>query len=275
MASSRDRSPWLHGNQFYCLDTHRFGERPWRIVLLGPPGVGKGTQATLLAEVFGGCALSTGDVFRELVEREASPDTATARALERMSRGQLVPDDLVITLMRNRRQCFRCGAGFILDGFPRTLVQANAFDALLASEHLRLDAVLHYTLPLPGLVARVSGRRICPDCHAVYNEVTRPPYRSGRCDRCGGELIRRPSDNPATQYDRLELHAQAVLQVAEHYRAQRLLVDLAASDPPEKIFARTLELLASRGLAVPTSPEAALAPQGDSTRHSPPYSSLA
>lgn len=240
-----DRTAWRLGDAFHCLETPARSSHPIRLVLLGPPGVGKGTQARLLAETFGACPLATGDLFRELLDHETA---VGAFAADRIHRGQLLPDDLVISLIRNRRTCFHCAAGFILDGFPRTVSQAVAFDGLLAAEQLRLDVVLHYTLPLPGLVARVIGRRLCPRCHALYNEVTRPPHRSGVCDDCGTELVRRPADGPTLQHERLAEHTAAVAAVADHYRRQNLLVEIDAAAEPDAIFRQTFTHLAARGL---------------------------
>lgn len=247
----RDRTTWMQGDLYSCLQPPSPAGRTWRLVLLGPPGVGKGTQAAMLASVLGACPLSTGDVFRAAAERAYAPGSAMAEAQARMNHGQLVPDDIVLSLIRARRTCLHCRAGFLLDGFPRTLAQAAALDGLLEAERQRLDAVISYDLPFPVLTARLTGRRVCRNCHAVYQVVTRPPHRSGVCDHCGGALTQRPDDRPAAVRAQLEAHAAAAAQVADYYEKQNLLMPVDASDAAERIFSRTLTQLAARGFSLP------------------------
>ncbi len=262
MTAFRDRTTWLQGDRFGCLQPPPGKGRAWRLVLLGPPGVGKGTQAAILAREFGACPLSTGDVFRTAHERSLAPGSPLAEAEQRMNRGELVPDDVVLGLIQNRRTCLRCPGGFILHGFPRTVAQSAALDGLLAGDRLKLDAVLSYELPLVKLIARLSGRRLCPRCHAVYHALTHPPAREGVCDHCGSGLIQRADDAAEAVHTRLIVHAEATSQVADYYQRQGLLVAIDASDTPEAIFERTLRLLASRKLQArgielePTAPGA-------------------
>ena len=138
-------------------------KRPWRLVLLGAPGVGKGTQAELLRDHLGACPLSTGDVFRAaktLPESDRSP--AMVAALEHMSKGELVPDATVLEMVRERKACLCCPGGFLLDGFPRTVAQAEALAGLLVEVGVKLDAVVNFRLPIDEIVSRLSGRRTCP-----------------------------------------------------------------------------------------------------------------
>ncbi len=251
MSSPRDRTTWLYGDRFHCLQPPRVAGRVWRLVLLGPPGVGKGTQAAMLAEALGACPLSTGDVFRAGYELSRAPGSAMAEAHERLEHGQLVPDDVVLGLMRNRRGCLRCHGGFLLDGFPRTLAQAAALDGLLAAERVPLDAVVHYDLPVPDLVARMSGRRVCAHCGMLYHLVARPPRRARTCDHCGAGLVQRADDEPAAIQTRLQAYADATALVADFYRRQELLVPIYAGDGAEQIFARTIAALAARGFELP------------------------
>src|ERR1017187_2862137 len=159
MEAKCDRSAWLKGPAFPCEVIPPNVARPWRIVLLGAPGVGKGTQAELLTQQLGACHLSTGDIFRtakRLREDERSP--AMSDALEYMRRGDLVPDTTVLQMVRERGNCLRCPGGFLLDGFPRTVAQAAALGAQLQEQNLALDAVLNFELPIDEVVARLGGR---------------------------------------------------------------------------------------------------------------------
>jgi adenylate kinase len=214
-------------------------------VLLGPPGAGKGTQAELLCEALGACHLSTGDLFRA-AQCLADPSPALRAALEAMRRGELVPDALVVSMVRERAGCLRCPAGFVLDGFPRTLAQAEALDALLAEQGTDLSAALSYELPLEEVVARLSGRRSCPDCKAVYHLDTRPPRVEGICDRCGGRLVLREDDRPESIRVRMRAYQEATRPLAEYYERAGKLVSVRASGTPEEILRRSLEALNER-----------------------------
>jgi adenylate kinase len=216
------------------------------MVLLGPPGVGKGTQARLLADTLGACALSMADVFRHQLEH--SPDLESSYLREQMDHGRLLADDFVLETIRNRRSCLRCRAGFLLDGFPRTLAQAAALDAMLGSEHVRLDAVLKYELGTSDLVARMSGRRVCPFCHAVFNIASRPPVRSGVCDHCRHALVRLADDEPKAIESRLAAYAEATEAVGTHYERAGLVIAIPADGATLDVLKRTLAALESRGL---------------------------
>jgi adenylate kinase len=215
------------------------------LVLLGPPGVGKGTQAELLSRALGACPLSTGDIFRAARGKVAEPGSAMARTQACMVRGELVADEIVLALVRERCRCLHCRGGFMLDGFPRTPRQAQAIEELLAAEHVRLDAVLDYELPDAALMAHITGRRVCPGCKAVFHVTARPPARAGVCDNCGGQLVQRPDDQPETVRVRLETYARDTKPLIEHYRELGLLLPIKAAGRPEDIFAHTLDALAA------------------------------
>jgi len=220
-------------------------QTPRRLVLLGAPGVGKGTQAELLSARLGACQLSTGDIFRaakSLSPAERSP--AITAALEYMRRGELVPDETVVDLVAERTGCLRCEGGFLLDGFPRTVAQAQALEGLLQKQGLKLDAVLSYELPLEELVARLAGRRTCPVCKAVFHIQGRPPKVEGICDHCGGALYQREDDRPESIRVRMAAYQKSTAPLADYYRARGLLIPILAKGAPEEILGRTLEALA-------------------------------
>ncbi len=219
-------------------------------MLLGPPGVGKGTQAELLCAALGACPLSTGDVFRAARGHAADPGTAMAEAQRYMARGELVPDDTVLAMVRERSRCLRCQGGFMLDGFPRTVLQARALDTLLAAENIELDAVLSYELATTEIVARLSGRRVCPNCKAGFHLKSRPPRYEGRCDYCGTPLELRVDDRPESIQTRLDAYTYATAPLADYYREKGLLIPIDAAGDALDIVARTLDALALRGLAV-------------------------
>jgi adenylate kinase len=246
MTAAHDRAAWLKGPAAACPTAPTTPARPWRLVLLGPPGVGKGTQAELLRDRLQACHLSTGDLFRaarDLAECERSP--ALNAALDYMRRGELVPDATVLAMIRERTGCLRCGGGFLLDGFPRTVPQAEALQALLDENQVRLDAVISYELPLAEIIARLSGRRTCVQCKAVFHITTRPPRVADRCDNCGGALIQREDDRPDSIRVRMAAYEQSTAPLTEYYRQRRLLIPVAATGTPEEILQRSLAALRS------------------------------
>jgi adenylate kinase len=239
--NNNDRAAWLHGPSAQCSVVPKAAQTPWRIVLLGAPGVGKGTQAELLNQRLGACHLSTGDVFRAAKGRdECELSPAMKAALEYMRRGDLVPDATVWDMVRERSGCLRCGGGFILDGFPRTLAQAESLKKLMGEEGLSLTAVVNYELPVGAIVARLSGRRTCETCKAVFHATERPPKVAGRCDRCGGELFQREDDRPESISIRLEAYDRSTAPLIAFYKNLGLLLPVAATGSPEDICARSL-----------------------------------
>jgi len=244
MEITRERKAWLRGGSAQCEPPPKRQEFPRRLVLLGAPGVGKGTQAELLCANLGACHLSTGDIFRAAKALDASERTpALTAALEYMRRGDLVPDETVLALVAERRGCLRCEGGFLLDGFPRTVAQAEALDKLLAGERLKLDAVLSYDLPLEQIVSRLSGRRMCPNCKAVFHIQARPPKVAGVCDHCGGKLYQREDDRPESIRVRMAAYERSTAPLADFYRRRKLLLSIPADGTPEEIFKRTLDAL--------------------------------
>jgi adenylate kinase len=212
--------------------------------------VGKGTQAELLGETLGACHLATGDLFRA-AQCEGKPSPALRAALEAMRRGELVSDDLVVSMVRERAGCLRCRGGFLLDGFPRTVAQAEALDALLVEQGVALDHVVSYELPLDEIVARLSGRRTCAGCAAVYHITTRPPRAHGVCDQCGGELVQRADDRPESVRVRMHAYEESTRPLTEYYQRAGKLVPVPASGTPAEILDRTLRALDARPSPAP------------------------
>jgi adenylate kinase len=199
----------------------------------------------MLCEKLGACHLSTGDIFRAaktINECERTP-TLTA-ALEYMRKGELVPDETVLALVAERSKCLRCKGGFLLDGFPRTVAQAEALEKLLAEQKLGLNAVVSYELPLEQVVARLGGRRTCPGCKAVFHIDARPPKVPGICDHCGGKLYQREDDRPESIRVRMAAYETSTAPLTDFYRKRGLLISVAAQGAPELILEKTLKALA-------------------------------
>src|SRR5271165_2497925 len=244
-----DRIAWLQGPAAKCEAIPAERKHPWRLVLLGAPGVGKGTQAELLAESLGACHLSTGDVFRAAAKcNECDQSPAMKTALEYMRRGDLVPDSTVWEMVRERSGCILHCNGFILDGFPRTLAQAESLKELMENDRLSLSAVVNYELPLDEIVQRLSGRRTCEKCKAVFNLKERPPRVEAVCDHCGGRLLQREDDRPEAISVRLEAYERSTAPLIEFYQNLGLLMPIRAKGSPDEILARTMdELMLQRG----------------------------
>jgi adenylate kinase len=239
-----DRAAWLQGPSAQCSPLPEPSPNPWRLILLGAPGVGKGTQADLLHQRLRACHLSTGDVFRAAARQdECAVSPAMKAALEYMRRGELVPDVTVWEMVRERSGCLRCGGGFLLDGFPRTVAQAALLAVLMENERLTLTAVLNYELPLHEIVARLSGRRTCEKCKAVFHLTERPPKAEGICDRCGGRLYQRDDDRPEAIEVRLGAYERSTAPVVDFYQRLGLLLPISAAGSPEAICERTLTAL--------------------------------
>lgn len=245
MNAINDRAAWLKGVNARCSNPPaRTPAKVWRLVLLGAPGVGKGTQAELLNKRLGSCHLSTGDVFRAskgLCENEMSP--TMRQALEYMRRGELVPDNIVLSLVSERSQCLQCRGGFLLDGFPRTIAQAEALEKLLKTQSVELTAVLNYELPRHEIISRISGRRTCTVCKAVYHVISRPPRTKDVCDKCGGTLFQREDDKPESVKVRLSAYENSTRPLIQFYQTRGLLVPIVAGGTPEETFQRTMVAL--------------------------------
>ncbi len=245
--TQNDRAAWLVGPSAPCSPAQEVAH-PWRLVLLGAPGVGKGTQAELLHQTLGACHLSTGDVFRAARNQtDCAVSPAMAEALDFMRKGNLVPDSTVWEMVRERGRCLHCRGGFVLDGFPRTLAQADALQRLMQEQGIALNAVVSYELPLPEIVARLSGRRTCEQCKAIYHVAQQPPKAEGLCDRCGGHLYQREDDRPESVTVRMQTYERSTAPLIEFYRNLGLLLPIPAVGSPTEISARTVSAL--EGLA--------------------------
>jgi adenylate kinase len=185
------------------------------IILFGPPGAGKGTQGALLADRFGMLRLSTGDVLRDAVKRGTDMGTAARRY---MDAGELVPDDVILGIVRDYLQEEAADSGVIFDGFPRTIPQAEGLEELLGSLERPLHGVYVLDVDEEALVRRLSGRRSCPNCGAVYNVHFDPPPGEGRCGACGAELVQRPDDAPETVRRRLRVYQEQTAPLVDHYQ---------------------------------------------------------
>ena len=206
-----------------------------RLLIMGTPGAGKGTQAKLLATQFNACHISTGDMLREAV-RSGSPLGREARRA--MDEGRLVPDDVVVGLVEERLDSPECGKGFLLDGFPRTIAQARALDALLARRQQPLDGVVLIAIPREHAVERLSGRRVCERCGSMYHLRFDPPADPTRCNHCGGPLLQREDDREETIRHRMDVYARETEPVLEHYRAAGLLREIDGTGEREDVFGR-------------------------------------
>ena len=196
-----------------------------RLIFLGPPGAGKGTQSRELACEWGVPQVATGEMLREAVAA-GTPLGREARRI--MDSGALVPDDVMIGLIAERLRQPDAAGGFILDGFPRTIVQAEALERLLTDLGHSLDAVLYFEVAEPELVRRLTGRRLCRQCQTAFHLVSAPPRRAGVCDRCGGQLYQREDDGEATVRHRLQVYAQQTSPLLDYYRQRGQLVSIKA-----------------------------------------------
>jgi adenylate kinase len=204
-----------------------------RLVFLGPPGAGKGTQARLLSGRYGIPAIATGDMLREAVAAGTPLGKEAKRA---MDAGVLVPDEVVIGLVGERLDREDAKKGFILDGFPRTVPQAEALGELLTARGEVLDRVVAFELSEVELVRRLTGRRVCRQCGTNFHLVSSPPKRAGVCDRCGGELYQRGDDNEATVTRRLAVYRRETQPLLDYYGRQGLLLTIAGEGGVEAIF---------------------------------------
>lgn len=211
-----------------------------RLILLGLPGAGKGTQAKILAGQQGLLHVSTGDMFREAA---AEGTDLGKRAQEYMTAGKLVPDEVTIGMLLERIAKPDAQVGLMLDGFPRTIPQAEALDRALAEQDSQIDAVLYIQVPEDELMERLTGRWSCPQCGAIYHTQTRPPKTDRVCDECGAALTQRADDQPTTVQARLDTNREWTEQLAAYYGAQGKLREVDGTGAPESITARLLEAL--------------------------------
>jgi adenylate kinase len=203
------------------------------IILLGPPGSGKGTQAQKMVEQYHIPQISTGDILRGAV-KEQTPLGVEAKGY--MNQGTLVPDEVVVGIVRERLKEPDCKGGFILDGFPRTVPQAEALDSTLGEMQRAIDHVVSIEVPNEELIKRLTGRRTCRNCGAMYHVIFDPPAKEGVCDRCGGELYQRDDDREETIRARLQVYEEQTAPLIAYYRGKRLLRAIAGVGAIEEIF---------------------------------------
>ncbi|GHF57445.1 adenylate kinase [Streptomyces mashuensis] len=212
-----------------------------RIVLVGPPGAGKGTQAAYLAKNLAIPHISTGDLFRANIS-QGTP--LGQKAQEYMRAGQLVPDEVTIGMAKDRMHQEDAGHGFLLDGFPRNLAQAKALDEILDTDGLKLDAVLDLEVPEDEVVKRIAGRRMCrQDSSHIFHVIYNPPAAEGVCDVCGGELYQREDDSEDTVRKRLEVYHSETEPIIDYYKAQGLVVTISALGKVAEVTERAMAAL--------------------------------
>ncbi len=203
-----------------------------KALLMGPPGAGKGTQAVVLAEKLGIPHISTGDMFRKAVKEETALGMEAKRY---MDSGQLVPDEVTIGIVRERLAAADCAGGFLLDGFPRTVFQAEALDGIMNDMKTKLDVALNIDVDAEALIGRITGRRMCRKCGTPYHVTFSPSKAEGVCDACGGELYQRDDDKEETVRKRLEVYNAQTLPLIEYYRKQGIIADSDGNQPMEAV----------------------------------------
>ena len=211
------------------------------LVLLGPPGVGKGTQGARIAVHYDVPTISTGAMFRDAVAR----GTELGRTIQRykIDKGEYVPDDVVVNAVKARTTEPDCAGGFLLDGFPRTIAQAEALEAFLADQQRRMNGVINFEAPIDEIVGRFSGRRVCPFDGSTYHIVNQPPHQAGLCDVCHRELVRRPDDEPEVVEKRLEVYQTKTAPLVDYYRMHGVLQTVLATSEPETVFGQVISAI--------------------------------
>jgi len=205
-----------------------------KIVFMGPPGAGKGTQAEKIVETYQIPHISTGDMFRKAIKDQTELGMEAKRY---MDQGALVPDHVTIGIVKDRLSEPDCVKGFLLDGFPRTVEQANALDEILVSLDSKIDYVINIDVDLSILKERLTGRRICRSCGATYHMIFNPPKVEGICDKCGGELYQRKDDNEETVGNRLEVYVKQTKPLLDYYSQAGNLVNINGQQSIDLVFA--------------------------------------
>ena len=211
-----------------------------KIIMLGAPGAGKGTQAKMIAEKCGIPHLSTGDIFRANIKNGTE---LGAKAKEYMDKGLLVPDELVCDLVVDRIQQADCEKGYILDGFPRTIPQAEALEAALNAIEQKLDYAIDIDVPDENIINRMSGRRACVGCGATYHVLFNPTKVEGKCDVCGESLILRDDDKPETVKKRLDVYHTQTQPLIDFYTERKVLVEVDGTQSMDKVFEDIMKIL--------------------------------
>jgi len=204
-----------------------------RLVLLGPPGAGKGTQAAVLCKKFNLLHISTGDLLREAVKNSTA---IGLKAKSYMDKGELVPDEIVTKIITDKLKGGGIKAGFVLDGFPRTKKQAEILDTALNSLGIALDMVVYFETREETILKRLTGRRICRDCGRIFHIYNMPPKKEGVCDSCGGELYQRKDDTEETIKNRIEVYNQQTRELIDYYRDKGLLKKASGDKDVEELF---------------------------------------
>jgi len=204
-----------------------------RIIMLGAPGAGKGTQAKKIAEKYHVPHISTGDIFRANIKNNTP---LGKKAKEYIDEGHLVPDNLTVELIVSRLMDPDCDNGYVLDGFPRTIPQAQSFDSILALHHKKLDYVIDIEVPDQEIIDRMAGRRACKECGATFHLEFMPPKQDGICDICGGTLILRKDDDPETVKERLHVYHEQTQPLKDYYSESDILVVVDGMDEIKEVF---------------------------------------
>lgn len=211
-----------------------------RTVLLGPPGAGKGTQAVRIVEKYNVPHISTGDIFRENIKNGTE---LGKKAQEYMNKGELVPDDLVIEIATTRLLADDCKNGFLLDGFPRTVYQAEKLDAFLEEHGMKLDKVIDIEVEKEELITRLTGRRVCKACGASFHVVNIPPKTEGICDNCGGELFQRADDTVETVENRIAVYSEQTMPLVDYYTNAGNIAVIDGALPLDTVFEAIVEAI--------------------------------
>ena len=211
-----------------------------KIIMLGAPGAGKGTQAKQIADKYSIPHISTGDIFRANIKNGTE---LGKKAKQYMDQGALVPDELTCDLVMDRIQQDDCKNGFVLDGFPRTIPQAEALDAALGKINEKMDYAIDVDVPDENIVNRMSGRRACLNCGATYHLISIPPKVEGICDRCGSEIVLREDDKPETVQKRLKVYHEQTQALIDYYKNQGILKSVDGTQPMDEVFKAIVTIL--------------------------------
>lgn len=214
-----------------------------RLILLGPPGAGKGTQATRICQKYGIPHISTGDIFRKNIKEGTD---LGKKAQEYMNKGELVPDDLVLEIAADRLMEEDCKNGFLLDGFPRTVYQAEQLDKFLNEKNLDIDLVIDINVGKDELMTRLIGRRVCRNCGATYHVINMPPEKDGVCDVCGGALYQRSDDTAATVENRIEVYNAQTAPLVEYYEKLGKIAHIDGAMGLEDVFNDIVRIVGDR-----------------------------
>lgn len=214
-----------------------------KIIMLGAPGAGKGSQASRIAKEYQLPHISTGDIFRANLKEETE---LGKRAKSFMDKGELVPDDITIAMLLDRIHKEDCKNGYILDGFPRTIPQAEALKEALAKKDEKIDLALDVEASDELIIKRMDGRRTCPACGAIYHIVTLPPKTEGICDRCGADLIQRKDDNEETVKNRLKIYHEVTEPLISYYKKEGILEEIDGAEELDKVFEKVKRIIHER-----------------------------